>query len=172
MGRGSCKRCGNITTAEAPAIRGTSLGPGILGFIEEYYAGRCTDQTISYFFGALYGFAISPNTVWNARRAIRDLLGGAYGEILDHIAEAPFVQFDESPIRMNGRQGYVWLATVRDATYIVAAPSRAAAVLDIYFGRILGVPAVSDGYVAYRILPVRQRCWVHSTSQKEWKNSG
>ncbi|MBI1658992.1 MAG: transposase, partial [Thaumarchaeota archaeon] len=167
MRRGSCKRCGGITTAAAPAISGTSFGPGILGFIEEYYAGRCTDQTISYFFDALYGFAVTQNAVWNARKAIRDLLEGAYREILCHIAEAPFVQLDESPIRMNGRQGYVWLATIRDATYIVAASSRAAAVLDIHFSRILDVPAVSDGYVVYNMLPVRQRCWVHLLREAE-----
>ena len=169
MKRGSCKRCEEmITTATAPVIPGTSFGPGILGFIEEYYAGRCTDQTTSYFFEALYGFAVSPNAIWNARKAIRDLLSGTYGEILDHIAEAPFVQFDEAPVRMNGKRGYIWLATIRDATYIVAAPSRGAAVLDIHFGKILDVPAVSDGYVVYNMLPVRQRCWVHLLREAEW----
>ena len=168
MRGGSCKRCGGmITTATAPVIPGTSFGPTILGFIEEYYAGRCTDQTISYFFDTLYGFAVSQNAIWNARKAIRDLLSGTYQEILDHIAEAPFVQFDESPIRMNGKRGYIWLATIRDATYIVAAPSRAAAVLDIHFNRILYVPAVSDGYVVYNMLPIRQRCWVHLLREAE-----
>ena len=167
MRREYCRRCGNVTAATAPAVLGTSFGPAILGFIEEYYAERCTDQTISYFFDALYGFALSQNAVWNARRAIRDLLEGTYRNILDHISEAPFVQLDESPIRMNGRRGYIWLATVRDATYIVAAPSRAAAVLDIHFGSILGVPAVSDGYVVYDMLPVRQRCWVHLLREAE-----
>ncbi len=167
MKRGSCKRCGEITTAAAPTIPGTSFGPGILGFIEEYYAGRCTDQTISYFFDALYEFDLSPNAVWNARKAIRDLLMGTYAEILDHIAEALFMQMDESPIRMNGKRGYIWLATIGDATYIVAAPSRAAAVLDIHFGKILGVPVVSDGYVAYNVLPIRQRCWVHLLREAE-----
>ena len=87
--------------------------------------------------------------------------------MLGHMSEAPFVQLDESPIRMNGRRGCIWLATVRDATYIVAAPGRAAAVLDIHFGSILGVPAVSDGYVAYDMLPVRQRCWVHLLREAE-----
>ena len=56
------------------------------------------------------------------------------------MAEALFVQFDESPVKMNGKRGYIWLATIRDATYIVAAPSRGAAVLDIHFGKILGYP--------------------------------
>ena len=167
MRRGHCKRCGNVTAAAAPAVPGTSLGPAILGFIEEYYAGRCTDQTISYFFGALYGFALSQNAVWNARRAIRDLLEGTYRDILDHMSEAPFVQLDESPISMNGRQGHIWLATVLDATYIMAAPSRGAAILELHFGKILAVPAVSDGYVVYNMLPVRQRCWVHLLREAE-----
>ena len=49
----------------------------------------------------------------------------------------------------------------------MAALSRAAAVLDIHFGRILGIPIVSDGYVAYRMLPVWQRRWVHLLREAE-----
>ena len=97
---------GDDHPATAPVIPKTSFGPGILGFIEEYYAGRCIDQAIS-FFDALYGFAVSQNAVWNARNTIRDLLEVTYKEILNHITEAPFVQLDESLIRMNGKQGYI-----------------------------------------------------------------
>ena len=68
---------------------------------------------------------------------------------------------------MNGRKGYVWLATVEDATYLVAAPSRAAAVLDLHFGKLLGIPVVSDGYAVYDILPVRQRRWAHILREAE-----
>ena len=132
---------GEISAAWAPVIPGTCFGPHALGFVEEYYAKRATDETTSYFFKALYGFAVSPNTVWNARKALKNLLKGTYGEILNHIAEAAFVQFDESVFKMNGRKGYVWLVTVEDATYLVAAPSRAADVLDLHFGKLLGIPA-------------------------------
>ena len=165
--RASCKRCGKISAAKAPTIPGTSLGSRSLGFVEEYYAKRATDETIAYFFKVFYGFGMSPNTVWNARKALKNLLKGAYGEILDHIAEAPFVQFDEGVFKMNGRRGYVWLVTVGDATYLVAAPSRGAAVLDLHFGRLLGIPLVSDGYPVYNIFPVRQRCWVHILREAE-----
>ena len=101
---------------------------------------------------------MSANAVWNARRAIRSLLRDAYDGILERISRAAFVQFDESVIKMNGKKGYVWLATSGDTTYLVAAPSRAAAVLDLHFGGLLGMPAVTDGYAAYGVLPVRQRC--------------
>ena len=164
--RASCKRCGRISAVRAPTIPGTSLGSRALGFVE-YYSRRGTDETIAYFFKALYGFDMSPNTVWNARRALKNLLKGAYGEIPDHIAEALFVQFDESVFKMNGRRGYVWLVTAGDAMYLVAAPSRAAAVLDLHFGRLLGIPVVSDGYAVYDIFPVRQRCWAHILRKAE-----
>ncbi len=165
--RGFCRRCSAVSTAPAPLPPGTSFGPRALGFILEYYAKRSTDSTISYYFRALYGFSVSANAVWNARRAIRNLLGAAYDGILERISRAAFVQFDESVIRMNGKRGYVWLATTGDATYIVAAPSRAAAVLELHFGGLLGMPAVTDGYVAYGMLPVRQRCWAHILREAE-----
>ena len=149
--RAACKKCGGISAANPPTIPGTSFGPRMLGFIEEYYAKRSTDQTISYYFDALYGFKISPNAVWNARKALRDLLMPTYRRILDRISEAPFVQFDESSLKMNGKKGYVWLVTTDDATYLVAAPSRAAIMLDKYFSRLLHMPVVVDGYTVQRV---------------------
>ena len=165
--RAACKKCGEISAADPPTIPGTSFGPRMLGFIEEYYAKRSTDQTISYYFDALYGFKISPNAVWNARKALRDLLMSTYRDILNRISEAPFVQFDESSLKMNGRKGYVWLVTTGDATYLVAAPSRAAIILDKYFGKLLDIPVVVDGYTVYNAFPVKQRCWVHILRKAE-----
>ena len=136
--RVSCCRCGAISSAPEPAPCGTSLGSRALGFVYEYYARRSTDATIAYYFEALYGFCISANAIWNARRAIRSLLQGTYGEILERVLASPFVQFDESVLKMNGRRGYVWLVTARDATYLVAAPSRGAAVPGCTLGRRLG----------------------------------
>ena len=165
--RAACKKCGVISAANPPTIPGTSLGPMALGFVEEYYARRSTDETISYYFDALYGFKISPNAIWNARKALKNLLTPAYRQILDRIAKATFVQFDESSFKMNGKKGYVWLVTTEDATYLVAAPSRAAIILDTYFGKLLDMPIVSDGYVVYNAFPVKQRCWVHILRKAE-----
>ena len=35
-------------------------------------------MTTSYFFKALYGFAVSPNTVRNGRKALKNLAKGTY----------------------------------------------------------------------------------------------
>ena len=159
--RGWCKRCNHTSTAPAPTLAGTSLGPRALGVIFEYYFKRSTDKTTAYYFGSLYGFGMSENMVWNARMAISRLLRGTYIEIQDHISMADFAGFDEAVMRMNGKKGYIWLVTTPDATYVVAAPSREAIILELYFQKMLHLPSVTDGYVAYDILPIRQRCWVH-----------
>ena len=100
-----CNRCNAVSTGTEPTISGTSLGPKALGFILEYYAKRSTDETIAYCFDALYGFGISSNIIWNARKALRNLLEGQYKSIMDTISQAPYIQMDESWIRINGKKG-------------------------------------------------------------------
>ena len=39
-GRAFCKRCGEISAAQAPVIPGTCLGSHALGFVEEYYTAE------------------------------------------------------------------------------------------------------------------------------------
>ena len=129
--------------------------------ILEYYAKRSTDSTIAYYFRILYGFAVTPNTIWNARKAIAAMFGDMYKEILNKISEGVFVQFDESPIKISGKKGYVWVVTTTDVTYLVVSPSRGAAVLDMHFAPLLNMPVVVDGYNAYNMFNIRQRCWIH-----------
>ena len=128
-----------------PTLCGTSLGPKALVFVLEYYNKRSTDQTVVYYFNTFYKFGISPNAIWNARKALARLFEGTYKEIMDRMAEAPYIQMDESHIKINGRRGYAWLATIQDATYIVVAQTRSATVLVLHFERLLGIPVVTDG---------------------------
>ena len=59
----TCKRCGAISAANPPTIPDTSLGPMALKFVEEYYTRCGTDEIVSYYFDALYGFRISSNAI-------------------------------------------------------------------------------------------------------------
>ncbi len=167
MEKAACCKCGTITAAPDPTLCGTSLGPKALGFVLEYYNKRSTDQTVAYYFNALYKFEISPNTIWNARVALKRLLEGAYKEIMDRMADAPYIQMDESYIKINGKRGYAWLVTIKDATYVVVAHTRAAAVLELHFAGLLGIPVVVDGYAGYNVFPIKQRCWVHLLREAE-----
>ena len=57
-GRDPARGAAGSSLRRRPPYQGISFGPGILGFVEEYYMERCTDQTISYFFEEIYGFAL------------------------------------------------------------------------------------------------------------------
>ena len=169
--RAACKRRGRISTppppSPSPTIPGMSFGPRALGFIEEHYTRRNTDQTVSHCFDALYGFKTSPSAAWSARKTLRNLPMPTCREILNRISEAPFVQFDESSFKMNGKKGYVWLVTTDDATHRVAAQSSAAIIPDKYFSKLLDMPVVVDGYTVYSAFPVKQRCWVRILRKAE-----
>ena len=162
-----CSKCGTITRAPDPTLCGTSFGSKILGFVLEYFNKRSTDQTISYYFNALYNFGFSNNVVWNARVALKRLLETTYKEIMDRLADAPYIQMDESYIKINGKRGYAWLVTIKNATYVVVAHTRAAAVLELHFAGLLNIPVVVDGYAGYNVFPIKQRCWVHLLREAE-----
>ena len=167
--KAACCKCGTITAVPEPTLCGTSLGPRALGFVLEYYNKRSTDQTVAYYFNTFYKFGISPNAIWNARKALTRLFEGTYKEIMDRMADAPYIQMDESHIKINGKKGYAWLVTIQDATYVVVARSRGSAVLSLHLGRLLGIPVVTDGYSGYNVFPVRQRCWIHLLREAEKK---
>ena len=111
--------------------------------------------------------------------APKSLPRAAYDGIPEGISRAAFVQSDESAVRMNGGgEGYAWPATTGDAAYPAAAvpgprPCRgrgragAAAVPGPHFGGLLGMPAVTDGYAVYGMLPVRQRRRAHILREAE-----
>ena len=68
---------------------------------------------------------------------------------------------------MNNKNGYVWWITIRNATYLVASPSRTAIMLDTHFGKLLDMQVVANGYSAYNSFPVKQRRWVHILCKAE-----
>ncbi len=159
--RAVCK-CGHTSVAKNPSTVGTCFGPKALGVILLYHAKRCTDQTIANFMEELYDLKIGRSSLWNARIAIKNELEGQYRQILDHIRDSDYLNIDESVIKINSKNGRIWLATARDATYIVASPHRTKAAADEYFSALYDVPAVHDSYKVYNSsFTTNQECWVH-----------
>ena len=52
------------------------------------------------------------------------------------------------------------MVTTNDATYMIVSP-RGATVLDLHFVSLLNILVVVDGYNAYNMFNIRQRCWTH-----------
>ena len=166
--RALCLDCGCLAEADWPVIPGTMFGEKALGFIVEYSGRKNVDEDIAGYFTSLYGFRVSSSAIWNARKAATRLLERTYAYIMDELKNARFVQMDESPFRIMGCRGYVWLARTDTATFMIMSLDRSMQNLFDHFSDLFLIPVTVDGYAAYpgRFMII-QRCWAHILREAE-----
>jgi transposase len=76
------------------------------------------------------------------------------------IIKAPYIHSDETGLRKDGQSGYVWGFFTKGITLLNAEMSRGKHIAQNFLGRYMGVN-VTDGYLGYADLVLRQRCWSH-----------
>ena len=98
ISRGHCVMCNMIlTTAQTPFLEGSSLGPVSLGIMMILFNMGCTDEDIAIFFYDIFGFEMSPNTIWNARKAVATYLEQAMICLIKRMIQLqPWIQMDET----------------------------------------------------------------------------
>lgn len=80
--------------------------------------------------------------------------------LLKRLRKQPYVHADETGMRKDGHNGYVWGLFSKVIAIFEATLSRGRTVIRTLLADYLGV-LVSDGYVVYDVFSVRQRCWAH-----------
>ena len=167
---GWCNKCAKRAKAPMPFLDGTSLGPVALGFVMEFYSRHCTDADIAHFFHALFWFDISASAIASARHAFSQSLDWQLALIKNAILAWIYAHMDETSFKMGvlDKTGWVWLATVPNASWVVFATGRTDAVLQEHFGWLLDKAVVADGLGAYRrLFRDLQRCWRHLLARIE-----
>jgi len=81
--------------------------------------------------------------------------------LIKDIRNAPFSQEDETILRQDGKNGYVWVFCNPLTSLYEVDLTRSQDVPKRILGSDYDKPAVNDGYVAYKFLKKRQRCWPH-----------
>lgn len=76
------------------------------------------------------------------------------------ILRAPYIHSDETGLRKDGQSGYVWGFFTKGIALLNAEMSRGKHIAQNFLGKYTGVN-VTDGYLAYADLVLRQRCWSH-----------
>ena len=166
--RAWCGRCRKNVEADSPSIKGTHMGPGMLGIIAEYAAQCVTDRGISRFSERLHGVPACPNAMRYARLALAMLWAAQTGHVHEYLAAyAAYLHRDEMPIIINGKLGYVWIVCWGKAVMVVVVGSRARDVMTVFFSKLHDIPSVTDEYSAYKYLPDRQSCLVHLLRRAE-----
>ena len=76
------------------------------------------------------------------------------------ILEAPYINADETGLRKDGQSGYVWGLFTNGIALLHAEMSRGKKIANNLLARFMGV-TISDGYLGYDDVALRQRCWSH-----------
>ena len=76
------------------------------------------------------------------------------------ILKAPYINADETGLRKDGQSGYVWGFFTKGIALLNAEMSRGKIIANNLLLRFLGV-TISDGYLGYDDIALRQRCWSH-----------
>ena len=96
--------------------------------------------------------AASTNSVWPASPVVEQLIQEARA--------AEIVHLDETPWYQQGKLRWMWVATTALATIFRIGSRRKEELTELIGEAFLGW-LVTDGYVAYRDHPRRQRCLAH-----------
>jgi transposase len=112
-----------------------------------------------------YGLSISQGEIVGLLHSVARLGKPTYEKLLEEIRSAPVVHADETGGRENGRNGYFWSFSTKQAHFLLYRKSRAAKVVEEIVGtdseKFNGV-LTTDFYAAYNTYTgFHQRCWVH-----------
>jgi transposase len=123
---------------------------------------RVPHRTIQRVLSSLYGLRISLGEISEVLHKVAEHGKPAYEDLLWEIRGSPVVNADETGLRENGINGYIWSFSNPEVRYLLRDQSRASRVVTDTLGDEFEGVLVSDFYGAYNAYGgVKQRCWAH-----------
>jgi len=119
-------------------------------------------RRIKEFASHLNAFDITPKGIQDAILRVGEACKTTYSANIDKVRAATWNYMDETGIRVLGKNYWLWTFRTPDGEVVVVIrPSRGQNVLREIFGGAINGAGVVDGWRAYNIIPVLQRCWAH-----------
>ena len=107
-------------------------------------------------------FEISPKGIMDMLLRVGDACKTDYDKTIIKIRQADWVHIDETGIKINGDQNWLWIfRTKKDDILVVIQDSRGGKVPIDILGKKWDKPIIVDGWKAYWKYPIIQRCWAH-----------
>jgi transposase/uncharacterized coiled-coil protein SlyX len=164
-----CPTCGQRVVpppahpAELGVLSGRQrLGLGVLAYIALLRAElRLPVALIQWALGALHGLEVSVGAIIGALQRVAAVGQAPADGIRAQIRASPQVYADETGLRQDGTNGYLWsFSTARERCFVHGR--RTKEVVDEVLGPTFGGVLVSDFYAAYdHYAGPHQRCWAH-----------
>ncbi|MGC9444846.1 MAG: IS66 family transposase [Candidatus Methanospirareceae archaeon] len=159
-----CHDCGHDFTAKSEECpQKGRFGVNLLVYLTMLkFSLRGVLRRIKDFASHLNAFDITPKGIQDAILRVGDACKTAYSANIEKVRTAAWNYMDETGIRVLGKNYWLWTFRTLDGEVVVAIrPSRGRDVLREIFGVDLNGAGVVDGWRAYNIIPVLQRCWAH-----------
>ena len=107
-------------------------------------------------------FSISPKGIMDMLLRVGDACKTDYDKTITKIHQADWVHIDETGIKINEDQNWLWLfRTNNDDVLVAIEKSRGGKVPKDILGEKWDKPIIVDGWKAYWKYPIIQRCWAH-----------
>ncbi len=164
-----CPRCGQsvvpppASPAELGVLSGRQrLGLGLLAYLALLRTElRLPVQLIQWALQALHGLELSEGAIVGALQRVAAVGQATAAEIRATIRASPRVYADETGLREEGTNGYLWSFSTERERYFVRGGRNKEVVDEVLGPEFTGV-LVSDFYAAYDHYDgPHQRCWAH-----------
>ncbi|UOO96797.1 IS66 family transposase (plasmid) [Halococcus dombrowskii] len=165
-----CHSCGTETVASHPDCpdRGQFGVNVIAQSALSRYDHRLPYRKIGDRFEQLHGLELSGASAWHATERAARAGRCEYEQIRNQIQQADVVHVDETGIKRDGEQAWIWTFTTENHTLYAVRESRGSDVPAEVLGEDFAGTVVCDGWTAYPAFSSNlQRCWAHILREAE-----
>jgi transposase len=165
-----CDSCGTETVATHPDCPDEGqFGVNVIAQSAlSRYNYRLPYRKIADRFEQLYGLELSGAAAWHATERAARAGRCEYEQIRRQIQQADVVHIDETGIKRDGEQAWIWTFTTENHTLYAVRESRGSDVPAEVLGEDFAGTVICDGWTAYPAFSDNlQRCWAHILREAE-----
>jgi len=165
-----CDSCGTETVATHPDCPDEGqFGVNVIAQSAlSRYDYRLPYRKIADRFEQLHGLELSGASAWHATERAARAGRCEYEQIRHQIQQADVVHIDETGIKRDGEQAWIWTFTTENHTLYAVRESRGSDVPAEVLGEDFAGTVICDGWTAYPAFSDDlQRCWAHILREAE-----
>ncbi|SEP22926.1 Transposase [Halogranum amylolyticum] len=165
-----CHSCGTQTVASHPDCPDEGqFGVNVIAQSAlSRYDYRLPYRKIADRFEQLHGLELSGASAWHATERAARAGRCEYEQIRQQIKDADVVHVDETGVKRDGEQAWIWTFRTEDHTLYAVRESRGHDVPVEVLGEDFPGTVVCDGWTAYPAFSSNlQRCWAHILREAE-----
>lgn len=159
-----CSKCGRVTIAEHDDLPKEGIfGKNVLTHVTLLkFEDRLPLRKVMQSLNRQFSLDLTSATVLDITRRVSAHLKGKYNALIQRIRNSSYVYVDETGIKVQGKQYWIWTFTTYEATLYVIRKSRSKSILEEVLGKHYKGIIICDGLSAYsQFTDNIQRCWAH-----------